>query len=82
MKKAVISLNSQALDKAIYETVCRLHDDGRYLIPSGGNNSTKLPYPSPCYTCGGKEYWATSWGGYTCSRCHSQPREDNQLPLK
>ena len=60
MKKAVISLNLQALDKAIYETMSRLYHDGKQLIPSDSSNSTKQLYPSSCYACGGKEYWATS----------------------
>lgn len=75
MKKALISLNPQTLDKTICVIVYRLHDDGRYLIPTDGYNGKQLLHPNPCYVCGGEEYWATFRRRYECCWCHPQPRK-------
>jgi len=36
------------------------------------------PYPSQCHSCGGEEYWLTSWGEYRCCQCHPQPGEGSK----
>lgn len=43
MRFAPESTNLRALDNLIYDTVCRLHDDGRHLIPTGGGDNGKKP---------------------------------------
>jgi hypothetical protein len=43
MRKTPISINLQASDKPIYNTVCRLHDAGLHLIPTGGGDDGKKP---------------------------------------
>jgi len=43
MRNISVSVDQQALDKSIYDTVCRLHNDGRHLIPTGGGDNGKKP---------------------------------------